>query len=226
MLNFYNVLGFEVTYQQARPNTYAVVRRGNIELHFFALSGLDPAQSYSTCLVLAPDAGALSTAFTAALRQHYGKLPSTGIPRITPLRNKADGTRGFNVVDPGGNWIRIVQKVEVETPESENEHTPEIAESTRLSQATNAANLLAESKGDYVLAAKTLDIALARNEDAPAVQRVQALVSRAGMAIALGDKEQAKKILAQALQIPLENEDRATLADELQRVDDLEQSLL
>ena len=34
MLEFYRALGFEVTYQQSKPNTYAVVRRGGIELQY------------------------------------------------------------------------------------------------------------------------------------------------------------------------------------------------
>ena len=38
-LTFYRALDFEVTYQQAKPNLYAVVQRGGIELHFFAMQG-------------------------------------------------------------------------------------------------------------------------------------------------------------------------------------------
>jgi hypothetical protein len=55
MLEFYRVLGFEVTYQQSKPNTYAVVCRGDIELHFFSMRGYEPANSYSTCYVRVPD---------------------------------------------------------------------------------------------------------------------------------------------------------------------------
>jgi len=54
-LDFYRALGFEMTYQQARPNPYAVVRRGGFELHFFGLKGLEPASAYSTCLVAVPE---------------------------------------------------------------------------------------------------------------------------------------------------------------------------
>jgi len=46
-LHFYVALGFEITYQQTRPNTYACVRRDDIELHFFALKELAPADSYT-----------------------------------------------------------------------------------------------------------------------------------------------------------------------------------
>lgn len=33
-LAFYVAMGFEITYEQARPNTYACVKHDNIELHF------------------------------------------------------------------------------------------------------------------------------------------------------------------------------------------------
>src|SRR5262249_7321426 len=39
-LDFYGLLGFEVTYQQKSPNPYGVIRRGGCELHLFGLKGL------------------------------------------------------------------------------------------------------------------------------------------------------------------------------------------
>ena len=81
VLDFYQALGFEVTYRQKRPNTYAVVRRDGIELQFFVLKGLDPAQSYSTCYVLAPDVDTLYGAFTDGLRRSLGRLPTPRSPR-------------------------------------------------------------------------------------------------------------------------------------------------
>jgi hypothetical protein len=83
MFEFYTALGFEITYRQEKPNVYGAVQRGGIQLHFFSMRGYDPAQSYSTCLVLVPDAEALRQAFVEGLRAHYGKLPASGIPRIT-----------------------------------------------------------------------------------------------------------------------------------------------
>jgi hypothetical protein len=43
----------------------------------------------------------------AGLRAAYGKLPVTGIPRITRPRRKQGAAGGFTVVDPGGNWLRV-----------------------------------------------------------------------------------------------------------------------
>ena len=220
MLTFYRALGFEVTYQQARPNTYAVVRREGIELQFFVLKGLDPAQSYSTCYVLVPDADALYQVFADALRRHYGRLPVAGIPRMTRLTNKAGNMRGFNVIDPGGNWIRIGQRVETSAQEDDS---PRAA--SRLARATHAADLLADSKGDFEAAAKLLDTALGQNEPFTPVEFARALVLRAGLAISMGDLRLAAKLLADIHTMPLGEEDRGALVEELERAKDLEASL-
>lgn len=220
-LIFYQALGFEVTYQQAKPNTYAVVRRGGIELHFFAMKELDPADSYSTCFVLVQAVDDLYKEFVAALRQHYGRLPSAGIPRMTVLRNKSFGTRGFNIIDPGGNWIRIAQKMEV----AEAEPKTQKGTSTKLSRAVQAADLLTDSKGDYAAAAKILDEALAASESEASALRVQALVARAGLAITLNDFQQARTLLAAMRQIKLEDDEQSALSSEFERAADLEHML-
>jgi hypothetical protein len=44
--DFYQILGFTVSHRQTRPNPYIVVRREDVELHFFGLPGFDPEQSY------------------------------------------------------------------------------------------------------------------------------------------------------------------------------------
>lgn len=223
-LEFYVALGFEITYQQAKPNTYACVKREDIELHFFTMKGYEPKDSDSTCFVLVPDLAGLHLAFSNGLRSHYGKLPVAGIPRITkPNNNNSTGDLRFNVIDPGGNWIRFGQRIE--TQETEEQPAPQKAASTKLSRAIRAADLLADSKGDYAAAAKMLDTALADGEPAPSVQRVQALVLRAGLAITMGEPQHARSILTEVRQIPLHDEERSALTAELQTVDDLEDML-
>lgn len=168
ILEFYRALGFEVTYQQTKPNNYAVVCRGGIELHFFSMREFDPATSYSSCYVRVSDVDGLYQAFTSGLRQSYGRLPSAGIPRVIALKNKS-GRREFIVVDPGGNWIRIGQPIE--TPASNDEPALRQA-ATKLSRAIHAATLLADSKGDYEAAAKMIDVALAQGDSAASTDRV------------------------------------------------------
>ncbi|MBC7813210.1 MAG: VOC family protein [Burkholderiales bacterium] len=218
-LEFYVALGFEITYQQERPNNYAVVKRGGIEMHFFSMRDYEPSASYSTCLVVVPDVEALRKAFVEGARSHYGRMPAAGIPRITPLRNKADGGKGFNVIDPGGNWIRIFQTAAAITS-SDTPEKPAVL--TKLSRAIHAANLLAESKGDYAAAAKMLDGALAQAENEPLIHRVQALVARAEVAVTMGEPQIARNMLSQVQAFDLSAEDRAALADEFQRIADLD----
>jgi len=219
-LAFYNALGFATTYQQAKPNLYTVVQREAIILHFFYLKGLDPAQSYSTCLVVVDDINALYASFAASMRQKFGKLLVAGIPRMTALRNQAGGGRGFNIIDPGGNWIRFAQRVEASTVD-EHEQPAKQGATTKFARALRAAELLAESKGDYAAAAKMLDAALAQHDDVPDVQRVQALVMRSSWALNLGDHDRARQLLSEVRSLPLSAADRAAVREPLQTADDL-----
>jgi hypothetical protein len=223
-LEFYVALGFEITYQQSRPNTYACVKREGIELHFFTLKGYEPKDSYSTCAVLVPDLAGLHLTFSDGLRSHFGKLPAAGMPRISKL-NKAnsDGQLRFNIIDPGGNWVRFAQRGE--QPAENDEAAPPKEGPTKLSRVVHAADWLVEAEGDFEKAAHMLDKALEHHESAPVVHRVQALVLRAALAISLEDRPLAKIRLMEARQIPLRDDERAVLADELKRAQDLEQMI-
>jgi catechol 2,3-dioxygenase-like lactoylglutathione lyase family enzyme len=217
-LDFYRALGFQVTYRQERPNTYAVVRRGGIELQFFVLKALDPAQSYSSCYVLVPDVEALYEAFTTGLRAALGRLPSRGIPRITALKDMTYGVRQFVVVDPGGNYIRIGQPIEPKP-------APRAETAGRLERALVAATTLADSKMDDAAAARVLDSAIGDDENAPDSVLVRARILRADLAYRSGDADAATAWLAEAEQIDLSEDERAGIADDLRRADDLAEVL-
>ena len=188
-LEFYVALGFEITYQQERPNTYGVVKYEDIELHFFTMKGYEPKDSYSTCLVLVPDLVALHQTFTNSLRAHFGKLPVAGIPRISKLNNSnSDKQLRFNVIDPGGNWIRFIPQSE---QPAASDDAPQKEGQSKLSRVTQAADWLVEADGDFGKAAQLLDKALADEQAqlaAPPAHRVQALVLRASLAISLDDQ--------------------------------------
>jgi hypothetical protein len=94
-----------VTYQQKRP--YAAVRRGGIELHFGAApKWLDPKEESTGCLVMVTEVAPYHRVFTDALRSKYGKVPASGIPRLTRFRT---GQSRFTVVDPSGNAVIYIQ---------------------------------------------------------------------------------------------------------------------
>ena len=168
------------------------------------------------------DVDRLYQAFVDRLRQAYGRLPSAGIPRVIPLKNKT-GRREFIVVDPGGNWIRIGQPTEI--PTGDDDSALQKAATSKLARATHAATLLADSKGDYRAAANMLDAALAHQEPAPITHRMRALIFRAGLAITIGDQQLARTLLAEVRQTPLQADDRDALLPDLQRADDLDHLL-
>lgn len=222
-LEFYVALGFEITYQQERPSTYGVVKYEDIELHFFTMKGYEPKDSYSTCLVLVPDLAGLHQVFSSGLRAHFGKLPVAGIPRISKLNNSNSAKQlRFNVIDPGGNWIRFIPQG---AQPAASDDAPQKEGQSKLSRVTQAADWLVEADGDFAGAAKMLDKALADEQSAPPPHRVQALVLRASLAVSLGDHPLAATLLERARQISLTNDERASLAAELQRADDLAQML-
>lgn len=101
-LAFYAKLGFAG--KLAAPDgSYAIVERGELELHFFAHRQLDPATSHFGCYLRVADVASLHRAFETA------DLPRRGIPRMDALERKPWGMLEFAVVDPDGNLLRIGQ---------------------------------------------------------------------------------------------------------------------
>ncbi|BDA77847.1 hypothetical protein LPTSP3_g07770 [Leptospira kobayashii] len=112
VIKFYQALGFEITRKPTAPNPYVCVRFGGIEIHFFSMKQTGSKGSYGTCYVSTSDADGLYKSFTDSLKRNLGKIPFSGIPRLTPIKDLSSEERGFDIVDPTGNWIRIGQKTE------------------------------------------------------------------------------------------------------------------
>jgi catechol 2,3-dioxygenase-like lactoylglutathione lyase family enzyme len=218
---FYEALGFTRTYRQLRPNPYVALQRGDLNLHFFGLPTFDPATSLGSCIVQVADADTLYRAFAAGLRAAYGKLPATGIPRVTRPRKRLDAVHGFSVVDPGGNWIRVSQLKGASLGDSKGE-----APATGLARVLESAVSLGDSKGDAPAAARLLDAALARVEARVPRELLPVLVYRAELALATNDPATARARLAEARALPLDDADRDALADTLERLGELEGELL
>jgi hypothetical protein len=215
-LPFYRALGFEVTYRQERPNPYAAVRRDDIELHLFGVPEFDPAESMHTVIVLVPDTGALHAAFAAGLREAFGKVPVSGIPRMTRPR-RMQGTRGgFMVVDPGGNWLRISrQRTESDADLDGGPQDRPTEEEGRLARVVAAAARQGDSHGDEAAGIRMLETGLARHADATPAQRLPALVYLAELQVRSGDRAAADAVLAQIDELDLTAADREALAADL-----------
>lgn len=216
---FYEVLGFRTTYKQRKPNPYAALQREDLHLHFFEMAGFDPQQSYGSCLVLTADIDGLHRAFAAGMRAAYGKVLVSGTPRMTRprARKNYDGLGGFSVVDPGGNWIRVVQNA-AGTPAP----APATGPVGRLAKALANAVVQGDSKGDVPQAARILDSALGRPaaDDDP-VALVEVLVYRAELAMVLHDHETATEMLARVHRVTLSAEEAGRAAPTFETAADL-----
>jgi hypothetical protein len=217
--DFAAALGFTVTYRQTRPNPYLALRREDIELHYFAIEGFRPEDSYGTCGVVAPDPKLLFDAFAAGLRSRYGRLPMAGFPRITrPRRRKnADGFTGFSLIDPGGNWIRVIAaRAEPEPSGPEG----------RLARSLADAVVLADSHGDVEQAARILGGAVRRyGAEASPVERTEALAYLAELAVRRDDVAAARDVLADLAGIELPAADRVRAAGALAQAAELAEAL-
>lgn len=101
-LTFYRRLGFEGEILGV-GDAYAILTRGDLELHFFLHTELVPAESWAGCYLRVVDVESLYKAFLAA------GLPTRGIPRMDAIENKPWGMREFAVVDEDGNLLRVGQ---------------------------------------------------------------------------------------------------------------------
>ena len=212
---FYESLGFKKTYRQVRPNPYAVVALEEIQIHLFGMEGFNPADSYGSVIIAVPDPDNLYHDFAAGLRKAYGKLPVAGIPRILRPRKKYGTVRGFSVVDPGGNWLRIYK-----LGETEEEDSAEKAEG--LTQILYVAARLGDAHGDEALALKTLENGLARfGETAAAMELARAYLYRAELAVRTKDHELAQLSLSAAKSLELTDDEKVALADEFAHVSEL-----
>jgi hypothetical protein len=210
---FYTALGFARTYRQLRPNPYAVVARGEMQVHLFGMPGFDPEQSYGSVIVTVPDPDALYHSFADGLRRAYGRLPVAGTPRILRPRNRHGTVYGFSVVDVGGNWLRVSKAGETEEESEEAE--------AGLAKITEVAARLGDAYGDDAAALKTLERGLSRYPEAPALDRARAMLFRAELAVRLGKRPLAQAWLAEAQAWGLSSDERDLIVGELAHTTEL-----
>ena len=128
------------------------------------------------------------------------------------------GVRQFLMTDPGGNIIRVGQALAVS-------EVMTARPTSRLEKALDAASLLMYSRGDPQTTARVIDDALAATPDAPDALVVQAQIIRAEAAHAIGDDARAVALLSQVAETDLGAVERARIADDLARADELRVAL-
>jgi len=209
-IGFYESLGFTRTYRQVRPNPHAVVALDEMAVHLSEIPAFDPAGSYASVIVVVPDPDGLYRAFAAGLRRAYGRLPVSGIPRITRPRKRYGTVAGFSLIDVGGNWLRVQRA-------GDTEEAADRAEAG-LGRIIEVAARLGDSHGDVPGALKTLEGGLRRFPDAPPVDRARALLFRAELAVRIGDRALAQSSLAEMREIELGEDERAQVEEEVDHV--------
>ena len=101
-LAYYDRLGFRLRNRfNEFGGDYAIVVRGDLELHFFGHAGIDPRESYGGCYLRVMDVDAL-----------FAELQGNGVECLSTLEDKPWGLREFAIVDPSGNLLRIGQPLD------------------------------------------------------------------------------------------------------------------
>lgn len=105
-VSFYESLGFKTIQIYTRPNPYAVVSYGTLELHFYGSKKTLPYENPQMCYIEVDDVNRIYEEFTMGLKQNTGRIPRSGLPRISKLKHLADDKR-FTITDVGGNTLYI-----------------------------------------------------------------------------------------------------------------------
>lgn len=105
-VSFYESLGFTTIRIYTRPNPYAVVRYDSLELHFYGTKRISPLENPQICYIEVDDLDRVHEAFAAGLKRRIGKVPRSGIPRISKIKHLAEDRR-FTMTDLGGNTFYI-----------------------------------------------------------------------------------------------------------------------
>ncbi|WP_103938565.1 VOC family protein [Thermomonospora echinospora] len=207
-LAFYEALGFKATYKQSKPYVYLALQWSGLQLHFGpAPKGLDPAREESGgCLVMVDAVAPYHTAFVTAMRQVYGKVLSSGLPRITRYR---PGASRFTLTDPSGNSIIFIQRDE--PAELEYGGSKKL---TGLARALDNARILREFKQDDRQAFRALKSAVRRHgADASPVEQAIALCHLIDLAIVID--EPTDPWLTDLRGLELTTDDRQRIESEL-----------
>lgn len=200
---FWQAMGFRVTWDQQRPYVYLAFAWEDFELHYgSAPDGLDPAREHTGgCLVMVDAVGPYHARFTTAMRAAYGKMLGKGLPRITRFRPEASR---FTVMDPNGNSIIFIQRDE---PQPEYGGSSQL---TGLAKVLDNARVLREFKTDDKAAFRALNSGLRRHAaSATAVERATALAALIELSTVLGEPERVPEWGARLCEITLTPEETA-----------------
>lgn len=156
-LEFWENLGFVITYRQDRPYQYGVVERNGHQLHFVRVKGAEAG--YTGCLMMVQNVEQAHADFCKVLKRKLGRVPNDGIPRISKMR---PGQSRFTITDVSENAVIVIQIGEKDQVEYED---ADPATLTPLQKAISLALRLRDFKEDFPAALKVIDMAIAKIGD-------------------------------------------------------------
>ncbi len=180
LADFYERIGFTVTYRQSRPYPYLAVRWRSVELHFGRRppTAAENSEDFA-CLVAVDEVAPYHEALRQALKSSLGRVPASGQPRLTRFR---PGASRFTLVDPSGNNVIFVQRDEPVALEYGGSSSL-----TGIAKALDNARILREFKNDDLAAFRALDSALRRPDpEDTRMDRARALVLMIDLAPRVG----------------------------------------
>ncbi|MFD4459908.1 glyoxalase [Nocardia sp. NPDC058480] len=205
-LEFYRALGYTVTHEQTRPYVYGAIEQHGCALHFApAPPGIELPVEHAGALVMVDDVAARHAEYTAALRAHYGKIPSKGCPRITRFR---PGQSRFSLVDPVGNTVLVIQRDE--PMELDYGGSRELQ---GLARVLDNARILRDFKNDDRAATRAMEAGLHRfGATATALDRARAYAALAELAVVAEDTDRLAHWKSELDTVELTAEERAAIA--------------
>jgi catechol 2,3-dioxygenase-like lactoylglutathione lyase family enzyme len=213
-LEFYTALGFKILYEQHAPYVYGSVALEGIQLDFIGSKTLKANQETShICLIAVTELDALHARFSSGIKAMFGKQLRSGIPRMGSVNIVRNDDRRFNLLDPSGNRLIVVQS---------SSSPSKLLRKTPLARAIVKARLLAHSRDDPAMAARGLDQAIERAGAEVVVLQFQAFVLRAEIAAMLEDHATLEKYLEAAKNLMLEDVDLLEVSEEMARLRELE----
>lgn len=196
-LLFWENMGFTITYRQDRPYQYGVVERNGHQLHFVRVKGAEAG--YTGCLMMVENVEQVHGAFSHALKSILGRVPNTGVPRISRMR---PGQSRFTITDVSENAVIVIQMGEKDQVEYEDVDQGTL---TPLQKAISLALRLRDFKEDHPASAKVLDLALAKaGAYETAAEKAKAIIIRQELARVLEDpaKEAECQTVLAELDVP------------------------
>lgn len=188
------------------PYQYGVVERNGYELHFARVKGMDVTKNEDGCLVMVSDARSVYKEFAQKLKENLGRVPHSGIPRIS--RMKPETTR-FTLMDVSGNCVIFILDDE---KDEEIYKKADDTNQTPLQKSIATAIRFRDFKEDEKEAAETLDIALEKLHNEALSDIAEALLIRMDLANTLNDVPRKEECRIHLSQVNLPDEKKKQIA--------------